>query len=95
MTSVVLFLVKLDMAFWTISSESASKEEVASSRRIIGAFLRIALAIEILCFWPPDNLTPFSPTIVSYLFGNLWINSSAAANLHASSISLSEALVSA
>ena len=38
-----------------------SKDEVASSSNIIGVFLRTALAIEILCFCPPDNLMPFSP----------------------------------
>ena len=95
MTKVVLFLVKLDIAFCTISSESASKDDVASSSKMRGAFFRIALAIDILCFWPPYNLTPFSPTNVLYLFGSFSINSSAAANLHASLISLSEALESA
>ena len=95
MTNVVLFFVKLDIAFCTISSDSASKDEVASSSKIMGAFFNIARAIEILCFWPPDNLTPFSPTKVSYLFGSFSINSFAAANLHASVISFSEALESA
>ena len=89
--SVVLFFVRLDIAYWTISSESESNDEVASSSNIIGACLRKALAIEILCFWPPDNLTPFSPTKVSYLPGSFSINSSAAANLQASVISFSEA----
>ena len=79
------------MAFWTISSESASKEEVASSSRIIGDSFKIALAIDILCFWPPDSLTPFSPIKVLYFSGNFSINSSAAANLHACSISISDA----
>ena len=60
-----------------------SRDDVASSNRIIEDFFSIALAIEILCFWPPDNFTPFSPTIVSYLFGNFSINSSAAAYLQA------------
>ena len=65
MTKVVLFLVKFKIAFCTISSESASKEEVASSNKIIGDSFRIALAIEILCFCPPESLTPFSPITVS------------------------------
>ncbi len=43
--------------------------------------------LDILCFCPPDSLTPFSPTKLSYLFGSLSINSSAAANLQAVSIS--------
>ena len=56
---------------------SASKEEVASSNKMILLFFNIALAIDSLCFSPPDSLTPFSPIIVSNLFGNLFINSSA------------------
>ena len=64
-----------------------SRDEVASSNNIMGDFLRIARAIDILCFCPPESLTPFSPTKVSNLFGSLLINSSAAANLQASSIS--------
>ena len=67
---VVLFFVKLLIAFWTTSSESASRDDVASSNSIIGDFFRIALAIETLCFWPPESLRPFSPTTVSSLFGN-------------------------
>ena len=31
----------------------------------IGASFKKALAIETLCFWPPDNLAPRSPTSVS------------------------------
>ena len=50
MTKVVLFFVKFEIAFWTISSDSASNEDVASSKSIIGAFFNTALAIEILCF---------------------------------------------
>ena len=39
---------------------------------IIGAFFRIALAIAILCFSPPDNL---SPAMVSYPSGKVTIKS--------------------
>ena len=46
-------------------SESLSREDVASSNKRIGAFLIIALAIAILCFCPPDILTPDSPATVS------------------------------
>ena len=63
-TIVVLFFVRLFIAFCTISSASASKEDVASSKRIMGDFFKTALAIETLCFCPPDNLNPFSPMIV-------------------------------
>ena len=52
-------------------------------------FFSNALAIDNLCFSPPDNLTPFSPIIVSYLFGSLLINSSANEDFAASIISLS------
>mgnify|MGYP006135924917 CR=1 FL=1 len=90
-TKVVLFFVRFTMAFWTISSDSASKDEVASSNRIIDDSFNIALAIDILCFWPPDSLIPFSPIKVLYLSGNFSINSSAAANLHALIISSCEA----
>ena len=54
-------------------------------------FFNIALAIDNLCFWPPDNLMPFSPIIVSYLFGSFSTKSCAAANLHAFMISSFEA----
>ena len=50
-----------------------------------------ALAIDNLCFSPPESLTPFSPIIVLYLFGNFSINSLAKENFADSSISLSVA----
>ena len=37
-------------------------------------FLRITLAIETLCFSPPESLSPLLPTMVSNLSGNLSIN---------------------
>ena len=63
-TKVVLFFVKLLIAFCTISSDPVSNDEVASSKRIIGDSLSIARAIDILCFWPPEPYS-FSPIIVS------------------------------
>ena len=39
-----------------------SKAEVASSSNKILGFLKIALAIATLCFWPPDIWLPFTPT---------------------------------
>ena len=57
--------------------------------RIIELFFSIALAIEILCFSPPDNLTPSSPINVSYFSGKLFINSSQCESLAASNISSS------
>ena len=80
---VVLFLVKFSIAFWITASDSESKDEVASSNNIIGESFNIALAIDNLCFCPPDNFIPFSPMIVSYLFGSFSTKSWAAANLHA------------
>ena len=53
---------------------------------MIGLFLSIALAIDSLCFSPPESLTPFSPIKVSYLFGNFSINSLAKENSAASLI---------
>ena len=40
--------------FWILSSFCGSVNAVASSKITIGAFLRIALAIAIRCFSPPD-----------------------------------------
>ena len=58
---------------------------------MIGLFFRIALAIDNLCFSPPDNLIPFSPIRVSYLFGNFSINSLAKEYLAASLTSFKDA----
>ena len=90
-TIVVFPFVKKLIAFCILLSVSASKEDVASSSNMMVLFLIIALAIESLCFSPPDNLVPFSPIIVSYFSGSLWINSSAKENFAASSISFREA----
>ena len=49
----------------------------------MGVSFKIALAIEILCFCPPDNLMPFSPIIVSYACGKFSIKSAAAAKSQA------------
>ena len=46
------------------SSDFLSRDEVASSKIKIFGFLTKALAIAILCLWPPDNFEPFSPTTV-------------------------------
>jgi hypothetical protein len=39
-----------------------SKAEVASSRTRIFGLRASALAIDNLCFWPPDKKLPFGPT---------------------------------
>ena len=74
---------------------SASSEEVASSNKIIGLFFKIALAMEILCFSPPESLIPFSPIKVSYFCGSFSMNSSANENFAAFSISFRDASKSA
>mmetsp|Transcript_17831 Transcript_17831/g.20225 ORF Transcript_17831/g.20225 Transcript_17831/m.20225 type:complete len:88 (-) Transcript_17831:18-281(-) len=73
-TVLVAPLIKSSIARWTRCSDSASRAEVASSRRRIFGFLIIALAIETLCFCPPDNLIPLSPTRVLNPSGN-WVSS--------------------
>lgn len=56
--------MSLDRAACTCDSHSVSSDAVASSRRIIGASFRMALAIEILCLSPPESFAPFSPMTV-------------------------------
>ena len=64
-------LIAVNNACWF----SGSTLDVASSKMIIGASFKIALAIEIRCFSPPDSVEPPSPIIVWYPFGNFSINS--------------------
>ena len=60
--------------FIILYSVSLSSEFVASSKtRIISAYK--ALAIAILCLWPPDKLIPLSPIIVSNFSSKVFINS--------------------
>jgi len=49
----------------------ASKALKGSSKIYISESLYIALAIEILAFWPPDKLRPFSPISVLSPFGRV------------------------
>lgn len=65
MAIVVLVDISLSRASCTIFSDSVSSDAVASSRIRIGGFLRIALAMLILCLWPPDSLMPRSPMLKS------------------------------
>ena len=62
----VLPCCALSNASWTIFSDSVSNADVASSNNNIFGFLINALAMAILCFWPPDNWPPLSPTNVWY-----------------------------
>ena len=61
-------LEALSRADWTMASDSLSRADVASSSNKILGFLRMALAMATLCFWPPDIWPPPSPTRVS----NFW-----------------------
>ena len=74
------------------ASVSLSTADVASSKINISGFFNIALAIEILCLWPPDSFWPLSPTIVFSFFGNKFINLSDSDSLAASHTSSSDAL---
>mmetsp|Transcript_3846 Transcript_3846/g.11780 ORF Transcript_3846/g.11780 Transcript_3846/m.11780 type:complete len:154 (+) Transcript_3846:134-595(+) len=64
---------------WTLASDSASKAEVASSRKRSLGSRRKARAMEMRCRCPPEILTPRSPMRVSYPLGNSTMNSSARA----------------
>ncbi len=65
MTSVVRPTASSASDAWIAASVSVSSAEVASSRIRIGGFFRKMRAIASRCFWPPDSLTPRSPTMVS------------------------------
>ena len=93
LTIIVVFpLVILSMLLRICSSVSVSTAERQSSKRRIFGFLIKALAIDTLCFWPPERVMPLSPKIVSYPFLKLIILSCTTANLDASIILLSDAL---
>ena len=61
-TVVTFLLLILSKAFCTFFSDLLSKALVASSNIKILGLHKIALAIAILCFCPPDNLLPLIPT---------------------------------
>ena len=65
MTNDVRFRIRVDSASCTSISDSASSDEVASSRIRIGESRRIARAIASRCRCPPDSRWPRSPIIVS------------------------------
>jgi len=52
-------------ASWIAASISESSAEVASSRIRIGASFRITRAMAMRWRWPPESLTPRSPTWAS------------------------------
>ena len=61
---IVLSLFKLLIDSITSFSVSESKADVASSKISKCGSLYSALAIPILCLWPPESWTPLSPTLV-------------------------------
>ena len=89
----VLFSISLFRLSWIFFSLSTSRLAEISSKISIGASLRNALAIEILCLSPPESSAPFSPIAVSKPSGSLSIKSmqlaSSAAFLTSSSLALS------
>jgi len=86
-------LMSSSIACWTRCSLSASRAEVASSRIKIFGFLIKALAIAILCFYPPERLdTDDDPIYESSPF-SMYFTNPAFAFLSASSMSCSVALL--
>ena len=61
---VVLSFIILFRLSWTISSDLASNALVASSNNKMLAFLKTALAIAILYFYPPEIYDPLGPTLL-------------------------------
>jgi len=59
-----VFSLYLSIASCTILSFVLSRADVASSKRIIFGFFKKALAMAILCFWPPESYPPEEPTCV-------------------------------
>lgn len=74
-----------------LASVAVSTALVESSSMSTFGFFSKALAIQSLCFCPPETLTPPCPRSVSYPFSSLPINSSTQAIRQASSISSSVA----
>lgn len=71
----------------TYYSVVRSNALVASSSNKIFGLRMTALAMAILCFWPPESCAPFEPTTVSNLSGIELIKSAAPACAAAFSIS--------
>ena len=68
-----------------------SNPDVISSNNKIGQSFIKHLAIDNLCFYPPDNLLPYSPIIVSNPYGRLLMKSYRFNFLQILSISLIDA----
>ena len=74
---MVVFFKKLFKSFFKLFSVIKSRAEKLSSKIKISGFFRRVLAIEILCFCPPERLDPDFSTKVSYESGKFLIKSSA------------------
>ncbi len=61
MVNTVLPFASSSREFCTRRSLSLSRGDVASSKMIMGGFLRNTRTMLILCFWPPESFTPRSP----------------------------------
>ena len=85
--STVLSFVRFFKAFRRATSVLKSSAEKLSSKINTSGRFAIALAIESLCFWPPDTFDPPCEIGLSYLFGFASINSVACAICAASFIS--------
>jgi len=60
-----VFTISCGLLLWTAPNTSSvieSSDDVASSYKTTGGFFNIARAIATLCFSPPDNFNPRSPT---------------------------------
>lgn len=91
-TNVVLLLPAIisSIAAYTTRSDYVSSADVASSSMRIGGFLRMARAMAMRCFWPPDSCTPASPTHVLRPSGSCEMKWQAFAALAAASTSSKE-----
>mmetsp|Transcript_849 Transcript_849/g.1249 ORF Transcript_849/g.1249 Transcript_849/m.1249 type:complete len:175 (-) Transcript_849:1861-2385(-) len=87
MVIVVRFFLSLCRASCTPCSVLVSRALVASSNKTIGGFFSKHLAIATLCFSPPDNFSPLSPTVVSHLSVKLSMKGRICAASAAASIS--------
>ena len=65
MAITVLPAIRVPRLDWMAASTSLSSAEVASSSTRIGAFFRITRAMAMRWRWPPESLTPRSPTWAS------------------------------
>ncbi|MNI67815.1 hypothetical protein D3C73_1234680 [compost metagenome] len=89
MAITVLPCMRVSRLSWIAASTSESSADVASSMIRMGAFLSSTRAIAMRWRWPPESLTPRSPTCASkpvrpWASDNCGMNSSARARRTAS-----------